>query len=80
MPRHYRSDSTSPAAAERRLECSHYEFLKSILYRLYTGDVRDEDVAVSRFMAVTDGTSFRMKPVSVSDDMEGISSGCSTCG
>jgi hypothetical protein len=72
MPRRRRSEPTNnPSATERVLERYHYEFLKSLLYRLHRETVCIDGIRVMRMMGVLDVMSYRAKPVSVSDDVDG---------
>lgn len=60
-----------PTTAEKEVPRFLHEFVKSYIYRLYTGELEDHDLQVIGAAAVVDAYTRRPQPITVSDELDG---------
>ena len=66
-----RKSKQSRTTAERSVSAYEYELLKSYVYRAYIGEIYHDELEVVRASSPTDAYSYRPKPITVTDELNG---------
>lgn len=64
-------EPSTPTCAQREIRSYQYDLIKSYLHRAYIGVLIAPNMQILRLVAPADAFSYRSKPITVADDLEG---------